>query len=153
MGTTHFNKLSGINGVFVGKKGEEVQIAGGDGTLYEKGDKVVKTVTLSVAHDTDGLDEGVTVAELPAGSIILSANVRTTTAWNSGTSAAVYLGYGASLNELVSNQNLKATAGLMSPVVGATPSAILTNATTVKIKAATEGETSAGAAIVILTYV
>jgi hypothetical protein len=40
--TTHFNKISGINGLYTGKAGSEVQVAGG-GYLYQNGVQVTKT--------------------------------------------------------------------------------------------------------------
>jgi len=40
--TTHFNKISGVNGLFTGANGSEVQVAGG-GYLYQNGVQVTKT--------------------------------------------------------------------------------------------------------------
>lgn len=42
MGKTHFDAISGVNGLFTGKSGSEVQVAGG-GYLYQNGVQVTKT--------------------------------------------------------------------------------------------------------------
>jgi len=42
MGKTHFDSVSGINGLYTGAKGSEVQVAGG-GYLYQNGVQVTKT--------------------------------------------------------------------------------------------------------------
>lgn len=41
--TTHFNKISGINGLYVGKNGSEVQVADGSGNLMQNGVAITKT--------------------------------------------------------------------------------------------------------------
>lgn len=41
--TTHFNKISGINGLYVGKNGSEVQVANGSGNLLQTGVAITGT--------------------------------------------------------------------------------------------------------------
>jgi hypothetical protein len=41
-GITHFKNVSGIDAIYTGKKGSEIQVAGG-GYLYQNGIKVTKT--------------------------------------------------------------------------------------------------------------
>ena len=42
MGKTHFDAISGVNGLYTGKAGSEIQVAGG-GYLYQNGIKITKT--------------------------------------------------------------------------------------------------------------
>jgi len=50
--TTHFNKLSGINGLYTGANGSEVQVAGG-GYLYQNGVQITKSaLQLNQAFET-----------------------------------------------------------------------------------------------------
>jgi len=60
MGTTHFDKVSGITGVYVGKKGAEVAVASLTGQLYQSGTAV--TSTAAELNVLDGITT--TVAEL-----------------------------------------------------------------------------------------
>ena len=60
MGTTHFDKVSGITGVYVGKKGAEVAVASSTGQLYQSGTAV--TSTAAELNVLDGITT--TVAEL-----------------------------------------------------------------------------------------
>jgi len=43
MGYTHFDKVSGNNGLFAGKKGSEVQVASATGQLSQSGVAITKT--------------------------------------------------------------------------------------------------------------
>ena len=57
MGTTHFDSVSGINGLYVGKRGSEIKVAGPSGQLYESGSAVhaMKKATGALAAvDTGG---------------------------------------------------------------------------------------------------
>ena len=42
MGKTHFDAISGVNGLYTGKAGSEIQVAGG-GYLYQYGTQITKT--------------------------------------------------------------------------------------------------------------
>jgi len=42
-GITHFNKVSGINGLYAGANGSEVQISDSNGNLFQAGIQVTKT--------------------------------------------------------------------------------------------------------------
>lgn len=42
-GITHFNKVSGINGLYAGKNGSEVQVTDASGNLYQAGTLITKT--------------------------------------------------------------------------------------------------------------
>lgn len=75
MGYTHFEKVSGENGLAVGAKGSEVVVAGSTGTLYQNGTAI--TSTAAELNALDGITA--TVAELNRSSDI-SARVVTTTA-------------------------------------------------------------------------
>ena len=156
---SHWERVSGILGLWVGKKGSEIQVADDSGNLYNAGarlvpaeTKVEKFVTLPIAFGTTGLATGVTIATLPAGSVITSLACKVDTAWNSGDSAALSIGYGASLNELVNGFNATGT-GLATIVTNAIPMVRATE-TTVKVKVAVAGTAAnAGAAHITLGYI
>jgi hypothetical protein len=156
---SHWKRVSGILGLWVGKKGSEIQVADADGNLMNAGTQLVPTgtkvekfATLSLNHNTTGIATGVTVVALPANSVITSMAVKVDTAFDSGTTDVIDVGYGASLNELVAAQDLQST-GVKSNVTNAIPMA-RTTATTVKAKITKDGTAStAGKVTIVLGYI
>lgn len=79
-----------------------------------------RTVRKLIALGDTGLSTGITIETVPAGSIIQSVTCRITVAWDSGTSDAISVGYGAGLAEFVSAQDAQAL-GIATNVSGALP--------------------------------
>lgn len=64
MGTTHFYKVSGKNGVYVGGVGSEKTIADASGNLYQAGTQI--TATAAELNQVDGI-AGAALAAIAAG--------------------------------------------------------------------------------------
>ena len=168
-GYSHGNKYSGVEGVYVGPSGAEVLVANASGVLYDQGVRLipsgetpvsvtsgilaVKGAFKEVVFNTADLATGVSIASVPAGSVIIDVGFRSTVAWDSVTSAAVSVGHGASLNEYVSAQDVKDTVGIETRVAGAMPTAKTSAIQDIKIKVAVVGTTTAGAGIGWVYYI
>lgn len=152
MAGTHFQGyVAAKNGFYVGNKNENTQVIDENGAVVSGG--VVKYAVLAIAYNTAGLATGVTVATIPGGAVVLDVQARITTAWNSGTTAAISVGYGASLNEFISGKDAKDT-GVVDGVSGAVPAILhADNDVAIKVKMAVAGTAAtAGAGYVTVTY-
>jgi len=90
---------------------------------------------------------------LPAGAIVLRANVYKTTVWNSATSAALSVGLvGGTGTELVNAADVKTAAGLVAGTLSAGALVPLAADTQVQAAVAFVGAPTAGAAYVVIEY-
>lgn len=166
-GLTRFKKVAGKEGLYVGDTDAEVQVADESGVLYDQGSrliasgetvvaetddvKVERFIATGIDHADSGIATGVTIGIIPAGSLITSISCAVGTAWDSSVSDALSVGYGASLNELISAQNAQSTGAVTLAAV--LPVALAT-ATTVKYKVASAGDAStAGDASIVIGYI
>lgn len=91
---------------------------------------------------------------LPAGAIVLRANIYKTTQWNSATSAALSVGLvGGTGTELVNAADVKTAAGLAAGTLSAGALAPLAADTVVGAAVAFVGAPTAGAVYVVIEYV
>lgn len=91
---------------------------------------------------------------LPAGAIILRANVYKTVVWNSATSAALSVGLvGGTGTELVNAADIKTATGLVAGTLSAGALAPLTADTQVQASVAFVGAPTLGALYVVIEYV
>lgn len=85
MGYTHFDKVSGNNGLFAGKKGSEVQVASATGGLYQSGTAI--TATAAELNIMDGITK--TTAQLNQAFATIAGSTGTGTAIPNAGVAAV----------------------------------------------------------------
>lgn len=91
---------------------------------------------------------------LPAGAIVLRANVYKTTAWNSATSAALSVGFvGGTGTELVNAADIKTATGLAAGTLSGAALAPLAADTQVQESVAFVGAPTAGAAYVVIEFI
>lgn len=144
------SKTIGLGLGVIDAAGVERDIATPDGVLLSKGGFVPVLKVIEIAHDTPGIATGVDLLTLEPGEVILGVFVRVTTGWDSST-ASLSLGSNSELDDIIDEQDVK-TAGLVTLVSGSVPTAVVSAATTYKVKVDTTGTATKGKAEVMVLY-
>ena len=118
MGYTHFDKVSGENGLAVGKKGSEVVVADSSGNLSHGGTALTATAaqlnttkveSQSVLFTEAGAGTYTGAISIPAGSVVVDVIVHAIALWDAATSAAMIIGDATDPNGFFDAVDLKAT--------------------------------------------
>jgi len=107
MGITHFDKVSGINGLYVGKKGEEKVAVGADGYLRQNGTKITVSAT-AINNLIQGAGTGYKIKE---GTVTVTGTAEVVTGLNKVYNVIAVIQSDISLNAMFVSAMPSATAG------------------------------------------
>jgi len=115
--------------------------------------QVIHEISRTITYDTAGIAAGVVVGVVPAGAVLDTTQVLTTTAWNGTVSVALSVGITGTGTTLINGTDVRTAAARVDTVVPIASVGPLAADTTIYASVALGGTAgSAGSSTVILKY-